>query len=62
MDAMLSEVDGETTLDITVLDFRILWADQTEITLNRALMRLVGRGKGEPSRNASAFGSFSSIC
>ena len=28
MDAMLSDADGETTLDITVLDFRILWADQ----------------------------------
>ena len=28
MNAVLSDADGETTLDITVLDFRILWADQ----------------------------------
>ena len=26
MNAMLSDADGETTLDITMLDFRILWA------------------------------------
>lgn len=28
MNGVLSDADGETTLDITVLDFRILWADQ----------------------------------
>lgn len=33
MNAMLSDADGETTLDITMLDFRILWADQA--ALNR---------------------------
>lgn len=33
MNAMLSEADGETTLDMTMLDFRILWADQA--ALNR---------------------------
>ena len=31
MNAMLSDADGEMTLDMTMLDFRILWADQAAL-------------------------------
>ena len=31
MDAMLSDADGQRTLDITLLDFRILWTDQAAV-------------------------------